>query len=34
MKLFQTLAEGGQTWAHRVRMLKQVLKIALSTSLL
>lgn len=34
MKLLHTLAEGGQTWAHRVRMLKQVIKIALSFSIL
>jgi len=34
MRFFQTLAEGGQTWAHRVRMVRQVLKIALSFSLL
>lgn len=28
MKIFQTLSNGGQTWAHRIRMLHQVLKIA------
>lgn len=32
MKIFQTLAEGGQTWAHRVRMVKQVFKIAITFS--
>ena len=34
MKLFQPLAEGGQTWAHRVRMVRQVIKIALGLSFL
>ncbi len=34
MNLFRTLAEGGQTWAHRVRMVRQVIKIALNFSLL
>lgn len=34
MRFFRTLAEGGQTWAHRVRMVKQVLKIAISFSFL
>ena len=34
MKFFQTLAEGGQTWAHRVRMVRQVFKIALAFALL
>ena len=34
LKVLQTLAEGGQTWAHRVRMVRQVLKMALSFSLL
>ena len=29
LKFFQTLAEGGQTWSHRVRMVKQVIKTAL-----
>lgn len=33
VNFFQTIAEGGQTWAHRVRMVRQVLKIALSLSL-
>lgn len=32
--LINSLAEGGQTWAHRVRMLRQVLKIVFFTSLL
>ncbi len=31
--LINSLAEGGQTWAHRVRMLRQVLKIVFFTSL-
>ena len=34
MKLLHTLVEGGQTWAHRIRMVKQVLKMALSLSIL
>lgn len=34
MRFFHTLAEGGQTWAHRVRMVKQVFKIAFSYSFL
>lgn len=33
MKLLQTLAEGGQTWAHRMRMVRQVMKIVLIFSL-
>src|ERR1700722_13883727 len=33
MSLFGTLAEGGQTWAHRIRMLRQVLKLAMLVSL-
>jgi len=28
MGIFQNLSEGGQTWAHRMRMLRQVFKIA------
>ena len=27
MGLFKTIAAGGQTWAHRIRMLRQVIKI-------
>ncbi|CCB87819.1 type IV secretion system DNA-binding domain-containing protein [Simkania negevensis] len=27
MGLFKTIAAGGQTWAHRIRMLRQVVKI-------
>jgi type IV conjugative transfer system coupling protein TraD len=34
LKIFQTLAEGGQTWAHRVRMVRQVIKIAYTFSFL
>lgn len=34
MTIIHTITEGGQIWAHRVRMLKQVIKIALSISLL
>ena len=30
--VLSTLAEGGQTWAHRVRMVRQVVKIALTLS--
>lgn len=33
MGLFKTIAEGGQIWAHRVRMLRQVIKIAILSSL-
>lgn len=33
MGFVQTLTEGGQTWAHRVRMLKQVIKLAFGVSL-
>jgi type IV conjugative transfer system coupling protein TraD len=32
MGLFAALAEGGQTWAHRVRMVRQVFKIAVLVS--
>lgn len=32
MSLFQSLAEGGQTFAHRVRMVRQVIKIAFVSS--
>lgn len=28
MKILKTLIEGGQTWAHRLRMLSQVLRLA------
>jgi len=34
MRILKTITEGGQIWAHRVRMAKQVLKIASLTSLL
>lgn len=34
MTLFNEIAAGGQTWAHRTRMLKQVLKIAVICSFL
>ena len=34
MKILHTLIEGGQTWAHRVRMIRQVFKVALSFSML
>jgi hypothetical protein len=34
LRIFQTLAEGGQTWAHRMRMVRQVIKIAYTFSLL
>ncbi len=33
MSFFQTLTEGGQTWAHRIRMLRQVFKLAGTFSL-
>ncbi|HVX00602.1 MAG TPA: type IV secretion system DNA-binding domain-containing protein, partial [Candidatus Babeliaceae bacterium] len=33
MGIFKTITEGGQIWAHRVRMAKQVLKIASFVSL-
>ncbi len=33
MGLFKTITEGGQLWAHRVRLAKQVLKIASTISL-
>lgn len=33
MRILKTITEGGQIWAHRVRMAKQVLKIASLTSL-
>ncbi|HNA62639.1 MAG TPA: type IV secretion system DNA-binding domain-containing protein [Rhabdochlamydiaceae bacterium] len=33
MRILKTITEGGQIWAHRVRMTKQVLKIASLTSL-
>lgn len=32
MNFLNEIAAGGQTWAHRVRMMKQVLRIALLTS--
>lgn len=32
MEILKTITEGGQIWAHRVRMAKQVLKIASSVS--
>lgn len=32
MGFFKTITEGGQIWAHRTRMAKQVLKIAIFTS--
>lgn len=34
MGILKTITEGGQIWAHRVRMAKQVLKIASSVSLI
>ncbi len=33
MGLFKTIAEGGQIWAHRVRMLRQVCRVAIIVSL-
>lgn len=33
MHLLHAIAEGGQTWAHRVRMVRQVVKIALMMAL-
>lgn len=33
MGLFKTIAEGGQIWAHRVRMVRQVIRIAFFVSL-
>lgn len=33
MNILKTITEGGQIWAHRVRMAKQVLKIASTVSL-
>ena len=33
MGLFKTIAEGGQIWAHRVRMVRQVVRIAILSSL-
>jgi type IV conjugative transfer system coupling protein TraD len=33
MNILSVLAEGGQTWAHRVRMIRQVIKIAVMSSL-
>jgi type IV conjugative transfer system coupling protein TraD len=33
MGFFKTIAEGGQIWAHRVRMLRQVIRIAVFASL-
>ncbi len=33
MALLHSLAEGGQTWAHRIRMLRQVLKISAGMAL-
>lgn len=33
MEILKTITEGGQIWAHRVRMAKQVLKIASCVSL-
>lgn len=34
MRVFHRIAEGGQVWAHRVRMFRQVVRIALLISLL
>lgn len=34
MGLFKTIAEGGQIWAHRVRMVRQVARIAIFCSLM
>lgn len=34
MNLFALLIEGGQTWAHRMRMLRQVVKLSLFLSVL
>lgn len=33
MSLFGVLIEGGQTWAHRMRMLRQVIRLACTLSL-
>ncbi len=33
MGIFKTIAEGGQIWAHRVRMVRQVVRIAMLSSL-
>ena len=33
MEIFKTIAAGGQTWAHRIRMLRQVARIAFVISL-
>ena len=33
MSLFGILIEGGQTWAHRMRMLRQVMRLACTLSL-
>jgi len=33
MSLFKTIAEGGQIWAHRIRMFRQVIRIAILLSL-
>jgi type IV conjugative transfer system coupling protein TraD len=32
MSLIETITEGGQTWAHRIRMLRQVIKLAMMFS--
>lgn len=33
MSIFGILVEGGQTWAHRIRMLRQVFKLAITISI-
>lgn len=32
VSFFGTITEGGQTWAHRIRMLRQVIKLAMTFS--
>ena len=34
MGILSTIAEGGQTWAHRMRMLRQLVKIAVISAIL
>ncbi|MFQ5730251.1 MAG: type IV secretion system DNA-binding domain-containing protein, partial [Waddliaceae bacterium] len=34
MSILSTIAEGGQTWAHRMRMLRQLIRIAFVAALL
>jgi len=33
MSIVNTIAEGGQTWVHRMRMLKQVVKVAFGSAI-